>query len=345
MNKEGTIILQNGEEREIFLRNLDPEKQGCGTELFELSDGRLLVTGASKWVTKDYRNFELFEYEPENFGGNYMRLKDGRVMSIFSKTVDNIYGNHLKAADFYCSFSDDECRSFHDVTPISTDHERLYLMNNRIKRLSNGRIALCISLHPNCLLEDTRYFEAAGWITMFYSDDEGKTWQKGEWLTAEHVDQLCEPTLCEMPDGHLKMLARTGRGYLYQTDSYDGGITWSPERPTTLRSAVSPYNFHYDPFSKRYLVCWNDSFPGIPHQEPRTPIRVAVSDDGENWEPIFTLGNNPLSGYGYPAFHFTKDEIHITYYINPTPGKGWGNARTHFAAIPRDVHEKLMARD
>ena len=311
MHNEGNIILANGKEVPIFLHSMNPEKQGCGANMLELSDGSLFIACNGRFITKDYRTFEEIETVPENYGGNYIRLKDGRVMSIFSKAVDNIYGNSLKAADFYCSFSDDECRSFHDPRPISTDHERLYLMNDRIKRLSTGRIALCICLHPNCLLGDTKYFERAGWIGMFYSDDEGQTWQKGEWLTAQHVDQLCEPTLCEMPDGHLKMLARTGRGYLYQTDSYDGGITWTPERPTTLRSAVSPYNFQYDPFSKRYYVCWNDSFPGFPHQMPRTPIKVAVSDDGEKWETLFTLGNNPLSGYGYPAFHFSKDEIHL----------------------------------
>jgi len=340
---EGTIILQNGETRPIFLHNLDPDKHSTGGEMFELSDGSLMVTAATRWRTYDYRTFEPYPCEPEYNGGNFIRLKDGRVMCIFSRTVDNIYKNHLKAEDFYCAFSDDDCKTFHDPTPISTDGERLYLMNNRIKRLSDGRIALCISLHPNCLLEDTRNFEAAGWVALFYSEDEGKTWKKGEWLTAQQVDQLCEPTLCEMPDGHLKMLARTGRGYLYQTDSYDGGITWSPERPTTLRSPVSPYNFYYDPFSKRYIVCWNDSFPGFPHQYPRTPIRVAVSDDGEKWETIFTLGNNPLGTYGYPAFHFAKEEIHISYYLNP--GKIWDNNRVHFAAIPRNVHEKLIARD
>ncbi len=344
MYKEGKIILQNGEEREIFLKSLNPERLGIASDFMELKDGSLLVTApGTMLVTKDYRTFEPYEVDYKYFGSNFIRLKDGRIMSIYSERVDNIYKNELGAENFYCTFSDDECRTFHDPIPISVDNERLYLMNQRIKRLSDNTIALCISLHPNCLLEDPKNFERAGWIGLFYSKDEGQTWQKGEWLTAEYVDQLCEPTLCEMPDGHLKMLARTGRGYLYQTDSFDGGIHWTPERPTTLRSPVSPYNFQYDPFSKRYFVCWNDSFPSTLHQQPRTPLRVAVSEDGEKWETIFTLGNNPVGTYGYPAFHFAKDEIHITYYLNP--GRAWADNRLHFAAITRDVHEKLMPRD
>ena len=342
MHEEGKIILHNGREVEIFLHSLNPDKLATGGELFELSDGRLLVTGATRWVTSDYRTFEPYPHEGDIGGANFLRLNDGRVMCIFSKQVENIYGNHLKAADFYCAFSDDECKSFHDPVPISTDGERLYLMNNRLKRLSDGRIALCISIHPNCLLEDTKNFEAAGWVALFWSEDEGQTWKKGKWLEASVVDQLCEPTLCEMPDGHLKMLARTGKGYLYQTDSYDGGMTWCTEYPTTLKSPVAPYNFAYDKYSGRYIVCWDDAFPGKPHQMPRTPIRVAVSDDGENWETILTLGNNPDGCYGYPAFHFAEDEIHISYYINP--GKVWENNRMHFAAIPRSVHEKLARR-
>lgn len=344
MREEGTVILANGEEKEIFLHCVDPDISAIGSEMFEMTDGSLMVSGATMWRTTDYRTFERYPLEGEQTApiSNYIRLKDGRLLAVFGETVENIFGNRLKASNFYCVISEDDGLTFGERIPISTGNERLYLMNNRIKRLTDGRLALPMCLHPNCLLEDEKSFEGAGWITLFWSEDEGQTWSHGEWLETSQVDQLCEPTVCEMPDGHLKMLARTGRSYLYQTDSYDGGRTWCTEYSTGLRSPISPYNFWYDSYSKKYFVCWNDSFPKKPPQQPRTPMKIAVSDDGVSWETLFTLGCDPEKTYGYPAFHFTPEEIHVTYYINP--GKDWSLSRIHFAAIPRSYHEKMAVK-
>jgi len=345
-HKEGNVILSDGSTREIFLLSLNPGSQVTGGELFELNDGKLLVTAGDKtYVTEDYRYFVNYPAPKENDGrSNLIRLKDGRVMGIIKESCENIFKNKLGACNMYAVFSEDECKTFGNRIPISVNNERLYLMQNRLKRMSNGRILLPMCLHPNCLLEDTKNFEAAGWMTCFYSDDEGQTWELGDWLEASEVDQLCEPTIEEMPDGTLKMLARTGKKYLYQSDSTDGGKTWCKEYPTTLRSPVSPYNFAYDKFSGKYFVAWNDHFPEKTHQMPRTPFRLACSDDGVNWDTVMTVGSNPDACYGYPAFHFSKDEIHLTYYINSDYGRRWDHNRLYFAAIPRNLDARLAAK-
>ena len=169
MYRDDQIIMRNGEVKDIFLFRL-ADVCTVGSAMYELSDGSLLVSSHNTYITKDYRHFEKTEDYKAN--SNVVRLKDGRLLGITSKGAENIYGNHLKAENFYCRFSDDDGKTWYGEVVISEDNERLYLMNQRPKRLSTGRIILPISLHPNCLLEDTKYFEAAGWVTCFYTDDD-----------------------------------------------------------------------------------------------------------------------------------------------------------------------------
>ncbi len=345
-HKEGSVILSDGSTREIFLLSLNPGSLSTCGELFELNDGRLLVTAGDKtYVTSDYRYFENYPAPPENDGrSNLIRLKDGRVMGIVKQGCQNKLKNSLGGCNLYAVFSDDECKTFKDPVPISVKNERLYLMQNRLKRMKNGRILLPLGLHPDCLLEDVKSFENVGWMTCFVSDDEGQSWQPGEWLAPAEVDQLCEPTVEEMHDGTLKMIARTGRKYLFQSDSADGGITWSKEYATTLRSPLSPFNFAYDKYSGKYVVVWNDHFPEKLQTQPRTPFRLAVSDDAVHWDTVMTIGSNPDAGYGYPAIHFSKDEIHLSYYINSDITRKWDSIRLYFAAIPRNLDPRLAAK-
>jgi hypothetical protein len=126
---------------------------------------------------------------------------------------------------------------------------------------------------------------------------------------------MCEPNAIERDDGTLVMLARTGKGYLYRCDSTDGGETWSEERPTTLRSPLAPFHMSKDPYTGWVFIAWHNSFPGPVVQCPRSPLSLAVSRDGcDSWEFICDIENDPMSSYGYPAFHFTRDSVIVAYY-------------------------------
>ena len=57
----------------------------------------------------------------------------------------------------------------------------------------------------------------------------------------------------------------------------------------------------------------NATQPGE-HRAPRTPLCVAISEDGEHWQLLATLEDGPISEYSYPAVVEGRDgTIHITY--------------------------------
>ena len=57
----------------------------------------------------------------------------------------------------------------------------------------------------------------------------------------------------------------------------------------------------------RHLVVYNHA------TRARTPLNVAVSDDGEAWEPALVLESEP-GEYSYPAVIQTRDGlVHVTY--------------------------------
>ena len=295
-----------------------PKGEGsCGAGLIAHRDDGILC-GIKGWyhLSEDGgRSWRPLYKFTKGAGTNLLRLKDGRLLSIVSEAAENIYTNRLKASNFYAYFSSDEGRSWSGRVPLSTDNRRLYLMNDRVMRLKSGRILVSFSLHPNELLKDLKNFEAVGWVNAFYSDDEGATWHEGRRRPTSAADQLCEPNVFEKSDGTLVMLSRTGKGYLYRCDSTDGGESWSVERPTTLRSAVAPFYVKKDPFTGWVFVAWDNSFPGPVHQYPRSPLSLAVSrDEGDTWEFVCDIENDPMSSYGYPSIHFTEKSVIVSYY-------------------------------
>lgn len=295
-----------------------PKGEGsCGAGLIAHRDGGILC-GIKGWYhlsADGGRSWKPLYKFKKGAGTNLLRLKDGRLLSVVGETVENVYTNRLKASNYYAYFSSDEGRSWSGRVPISTDNRRLYLMNDRVIRLKSGRILVSFSLHPNELLKDLKNFEAVGWVNAFYSDDEGATWHEGRRRPTSAADQMCEPNVFEKRDGTLVLLARTGRGYLYRCDSTDGGETWSEERPTTLRSPVAPFYMKKDPFTGWVFVAWDNSFPAPVHQYPRSPLSLAVSrDEGDTWEFVCDIENDPMSSYGYPSIHFTEKSVIVSYY-------------------------------
>ena len=295
---------------------LDEKGRGsCGAVMIDGRDGSLLC-GVKGWYRTSVdggRTWRKVCPFTKGAGTNLLRLKDGRLLSIASESCQNILSNRLGAANFYACFSSDEGRTWSGRAPLSEDNRRLYLMNDRPLRLSTGRILVPFSIHPNELLGQR--LESVGWVNAFYSDDEGATWREGKRRPTSAADQLCEPNVFEKKDGSLVMLSRTGKGYLYRCDSTDGGESWSEERPTPLRSAVAPFHLKKDPFTGWVFIAWDNSFPGPVHQYPRSPLSFAVSrDEGDTWEFICDIEDDPMSSYGYPSIHFTEKTILVTYY-------------------------------
>lgn len=123
-----------------------------------------------------------------------------------------------------------------------------------------------------------------------------------------------QPSILHLTNGDLKVLMRTRNGYLAESTSKDNGDTWSEVTLTDLpnnQSGTDAVTLR----DGRHLLIYNDfhTLPGT-KKGPRTPLRIAISDDGKHWENIVTLEDSPISQYSYPAIIQSRDgSIHCVY--------------------------------
>lgn len=123
-----------------------------------------------------------------------------------------------------------------------------------------------------------------------------------------------QPTILQLHDGTLQLLARTQNGCLATSRSHDGGTTWSTVTPSALpnnNSGVDAVTLR----DGRHLLVYNPvAGTGPQSSGPRTPLTVALSDDGTTWHDIATLEDDNLGEYSYPAVIQAADgTVHITY--------------------------------
>ncbi|MDE6125621.1 MAG: exo-alpha-sialidase, partial [Muribaculaceae bacterium] len=124
-----------------------------------------------------------------------------------------------------------------------------------------------------------------------------------------------QPSILKLSDGRLMALARTRNGRLAATYSSDSGDTWSEVRLTDMPNNQSGTDAVTLPDGRHALV-YND-FPTLPGTKkgPRTPLRLAVSeDDGATWRDVLTLEDSPVGQYSYPAIIAGRDgTLHTVY--------------------------------
>ncbi len=122
---------------------------------------------------------------------------------------------------------------------------------------------------------------------------------------------IIQPAIVPLKGGKLRMFVRaTGDiGRICQADSADGGRSWTPARPTSLpnpNSGIDAVGLR----DGRIVLVYNHTPRG------RSPLNVAVSSDGENWNRFLALETEP-GEFSYPAVIQASDgAIHITYTWN-----------------------------
>jgi len=203
-----------------------------------------------------------------------------------------------------------------------------YVMNNdRVIRLSSGRLLIPVALHRK--LNDANEPEALDWrgiASFFLSDDDGRTWREAAQtcsLPSPHTTTgLQEPGVVEMPNGVLWGYARTDLGRQYEFFSHDGGNTWTVPQPSRFSSPVSPLSIKRLPDSKLLLAIWNPipNYQTRPLKKPggdRTPLVGAIGDGttDASWGPAFLVDQNEVTqeGYCYTAIHFTAKSVLLAY--------------------------------
>jgi predicted neuraminidase len=178
-------------------------------------------------------------------------------------------------------------------------------VKNKPILLSNGAL-LCPSSTEN-----------AGWqIQMEITTDLGKTWTKTAPGRSERKWSAIQPTILFHTGGKLQILCRTREGCIAESWSEDDGKSWSPLTATLLPNPNSGIDGVTLTNGKQLLVYNPVTTISGSRSGPRTPLSVAVSSDGKNWNDVIKLETDP-GEYSYPAVIQTSDgQVHITYTWN-----------------------------
>ncbi|PZT52292.1 sialidase family protein [Paenibacillus silvae] len=154
------------------------------------------------------------------------------------------------------------------------------------------------------------------------SMDEGRTWTKSAsvpmnlsvYVGAEHwfAKGLIQPALWSASDAeHVHMLLRSTEGWIYRSDSADGGRTWCEAYPTELPNNNS--GIDVTRLESGLLALVYNPISGYSTESPRTPLVVAFSNDnGETWGHEWVLEDEP-GEYSYPSIGSQGQSLYITY--------------------------------
>jgi alpha-L-rhamnosidase len=151
--------------------------------------------------------------------------------------------------------------------------------------------------------------EKNGWKVHFeYTTDNGKSWTRGPDLNDANPITGIQPAVLNHSNGVLQALTRSQNGTVNETWSYNSGKTWAPLQQTGLINNNSSIDAITLNDGRHLLVYNNCSAPS------RSPLNVAISKDGKNWEPLLELENEIGAEFSYPYLIQTKDQkVHITY--------------------------------
>ena len=191
-------------------------------------------------------------------------------------------------------------------------------IKNKPVQLANGDI-LCPSST-----------EDHGWRVHFErTSDGGETWQSTGPVNDGKVIGAIQPSILEHGGENLQAVGRTRQGRIFSISSADNGKTWGPMTLTDLPNPDSGTDA-VTLRDGRFLLVYNHTPQG------RSPLNVAVSNDGLHWTPLLALENGD-GEFSYPAVIQTHDGlVHITYTWNRTHIK-------HVVLDPNRLHVPTLA--
>jgi predicted neuraminidase len=173
--------------------------------------------------------------------------------------------------------------------------------------------------------------EGNGWQVVFeLSPDGGHTWQmanavptppaSAEGAAPNSEDsvtaglQAIQPALLIHKDGTIRALCRSKNRAILSTTSKDNGKTWTTLSATSLPNNNSGLD-GTTLADGRQLLVYNHVLPrvGISRGE-RSPLNVAISNDGKTWMAALVLENDHTGEYSYPSVIQSADGmVHIVY--------------------------------
>jgi predicted neuraminidase len=149
--------------------------------------------------------------------------------------------------------------------------------------------------------------EHDGWRVHFErTSDLGKTWELTPPVNDGRMIGAIQPSILHHSDKRLQAVGRTRQGRIFEIWSDDAGRTWGDMSLTSLPNPNSGIDA-VTLADGRHLLVYNHTRRG------RSPLNVAVSNDGKQWQAAVVLENQP-GEYSYPAVIQAKDGlVHVTY--------------------------------
>lgn len=165
--------------------------------------------------------------------------------------------------------------------------------------------------------------ERLGWRAhLERTADLGDSWEKlGRLNTWREVGAI-QPCILAYPDGRMQVLCRTRQGVIAACWSTDGGRNWGPMQATSLPNPDSGIDAVSLP-DGRALLAYN------PSHRTRTPLCLAVSNDGLSWRNVLVVEDG-VGEYSYPALVQGRDgSLHLTY--------TWNRRRIRYVRLSPDA--------
>ena len=268
-------------------------------------------------------------YNTENvMSVSLMRMKNGDV-GLFYIVKQTLTINRMML-----SLSNDEGQTFYRHILCSLpDREGYYVLNNdRVERLSGGRLIMPLAFHRGGYGDSHAYFDGRSSDSFLISDDDGETWHESADVIfppfTNSRSGLQEPGVIELKSGVLWAYSRTDKMYQYEAFSMDGGEHWTAAQPSRFTSPCSPMKLDRHPETGDLYAIWNPipAYNGRYTSRAgwgRTPLVWAVSkDDGATWSDYQIIEGHEEHGYCYPAVFFTNDKSMLVAYCSGGPDNG-----------------------
>lgn len=173
--------------------------------------------------------------------------------------------------------------------------------------------------------------EGNGWKVHFeVTPDFGKTWKMVGPINDGKTIGAIQPSVMQYKDGRLQILCRTKNRALAESWSTDNGKTWSPLALTGMPNNNSGTDAVTLQDGRQLLVYNHVKPPEGESKGARTPLNIAISQDGKQWNAALVLEDSPISQYSYPSVIQSADGmVHIVYtwrrqrikYIKVDPSK------------------------
>jgi len=158
--------------------------------------------------------------------------------------------------------------------------------------------------------------EGKGWQVHFEATKNwGKTWTMiGPINDLKSPMKAIQPSILFHKEGRLQILCRSQNRAVLTSWSSDQGKTWSPLAKTSLPNNNSGTDAVTLKDGRQLLVYNHVLPPGTAIKGARTPLNVAISNDGVKWYAAAILEDSPISQYSYPSVIQSSDGmVHIVY--------------------------------